>query len=255
LGFAQRLRAGEPLFGLSIMFSAPSIVEMAALAGFDWVLIDCEHGAIDLGQVEAMATAAQAHGIAAIGRPAAADPADVARLLDRGLTGIQVPHVATPAQAHAIVEAAKFAPVGRRSLAVGTRAGRYGMGLDLATFAASANADTVVCVQVEDREGLENVARIAAVDGVDVVFLGPSDLSQALGAPGHAQAPHVQEAMRAAFAVIRAAGKVAGSAGEGEGAGRYRREGATYLYTHVATLFRQGAAAFFTMAKATSAPA
>lgn len=250
MSFRDRLRAGEAVYGLSIMIPSPQIVEMTARMGFDWVLIDCEHGAIGADQVELLAMAAQAHAITPIARPATADPVTVGHLMDRGVAGVQIPHVQTPSQARSVVEAVKFAPEGNRSLAVGTRAGQYGLGLGAAEFVQKANEDTVVIVQIEDEQGLAHLPEIAAVDGVDVVFIGPSDLSQALGYPGQHTAPIVQKAMHDAFAAIGRSGKASGCAGNGERTKWYQEQGATYLYTHLNTLLGQAAEAYFQAAKA-----
>ncbi len=135
-----------------------------------------------------------------------------------------------------MVAAAKYAPLGSRGLAVGTRAASYGLRRSLVRHVAEANRDTLVCVQLEDGDALRNLEAIAAVDGVDVVFVGPSDLSQALGYPGDITHPAVQDAMRTAFTRIRAAGKVAGTAGTLDMLQTAVALGVGYVYTHVSTL-------------------
>lgn len=234
--------------GLSVMIPSAQIVEMAGKLGFDWVLIDCEHGSISLETVELMTMAAEASGITPIVRPPRNDPEVILQYMDRGALGIQAPHVGTAAEAQEIVAAVKYHPLGARSLAVGTRSANYGFNLNLNEYAEEANRETLVCVQIEDKEALTNTVPIAGVPGVDVVFLGPSDLSQSLGYPGAAHHPVVQEAMEKAFAAILQTGKAAGTAGDFENAAVRLGQGVTYYYTHLTTLLARGSSEFFALA-------
>jgi len=240
----EKLYAGQPAYGVSVMIPSPQVVEMVAHLGFDWVLIDCEHGAIGLEAVEGMVMAAEAGGIVPMVRPPTNAAEAIAQVMDRGALGVQVPHVRSAADARRAVEAVKFPPLGTRSLAVGTRAGRYGYGLSQKEYVSQANRETLVCLQLEDVEALQNAEEILAVEGVDVFFVGPSDLSQALGYPGELDAPPVREAIEALLAKIRARGRIAGSAGGAAAIRRYRELGALYLYTHLTRLLQEGAAAF-----------
>ena len=145
-----RFAAGEPAFGLSVMIPSAQIVEMAAGAGFDWVLIDCEHGSVGVETMEQMVMAADAAGITPIFRPRSNSAADILMAMDRGAMGVQVPHISTAAAARAAVQAVKFHPQGARSLAAGTRASGYGFRGSIGEFTASANRETLVCIQIED---------------------------------------------------------------------------------------------------------
>ena len=240
----EKLLAGEPALGVSLMFSSPQIVEIVGGLGFDWVLLDCEHGSLTTESVEVMAMAAAAAGITAVARPAVNGPEEILRLLDRGVMGVQIPHVNTAVEARRAVEAVKFHPAGGRGLAVGTRSARYGLGVSLGAYTEEANRETLVCVQLEEAEALRNLDEILKVEGVDVFFVGPSDLSQSLGFPGRPDAPEVREAMDRTFAAITAAGKTGGSAGNAEAWRRYRAQGVGYLYTHLTTLLGVGAREF-----------
>ena len=144
----DKIARGETALGASIMFPSPQIVEMFAYAGFDWVLIDCEHGSIGLADVEVMAMAADASGITAIARPRSNAAADIQSLMDRGVKGVQVPHVNCRADAERAVAAVKFGPGAARGLAAGTRPDRWGLGAKMPDFAAQANAQSLVCVQI-----------------------------------------------------------------------------------------------------------
>ena len=244
----ENLLQGKPVLGVSIMIPSVQLVEMVGKLGFDWVLIDCEHGAISLETVELMAMAAEAGNITAIVRPPKNDPETILQLMDRGVMGVQVPHVGNAAEAEAVVAAVKYHPLGARSLAVGTRSANYGFNLRLADYTQEANRETLICVQIEDREALAHIDSIARVEGIDVVFIGPSDLSQSLGHPGDASHPVVSEAMQSAFAAVLRTGKAAGTTGNFETAALRLGQGVTYCYTHLPTLLARAGSDFFRLA-------
>lgn len=240
----EKLRAGQLAFGVSVMIPSPQVVEMVGRLGFDFAMIDCEHGTISLESVELMIMAAEASGITPIVRPQSKDPDAILRIMDRGAMGVQVPHVNTAADARRVVEAVKYHPLGKRGLAAGTRPASYGFGISMSEYVEQANRQTLVCVQLEEVEALDNIDEILRVEGVDVFFIGPSDLSQSMGFPGQANAPEVQAAIDEALAAITAAGKVPGSAGSNQALSSYLSKGCLYLYTHVPRLLAAGAAEF-----------
>ena len=246
--------SGRAAIGLSVMIPSPQIVEMAGRLGFDWVLIDCEHGTINRETVELMAMAAEAGGTTPIARPATNSPDAILQVLEAGALGVQVPHVSTAAQAHAAVAAVKYHPLGSRGLAAGTRPAGYGFGGSAAEYVEAANRETLVCVQIEDTEGLANLREILAVPGVDVFFVGPSDLAQALGHPGRTDAPEVRAAIDGAFRTILAAGKVPGSTGAPDAVAGLIRQGIRYTYTHLTRLLAQAGREFLTRAREAGPP-
>lgn len=237
----EKIARGEAVLGASIMFPSPQLVEMLAYAGFDWVLIDCEHGSIGLADVEVMAMAADASGIAAIARPRSNDAADIQSVMDRGVKGVQIPHINSRADAERAVAAVKFGPGAARGLAAGTRPDRWGLGTKLPDFAAAANAASLVCVQIEHQDAVRNIDDILKVDGIDVFFIGPSDLSQSMGFPGNPKAPPVAEAIDATLARICAAGKVPGMPATVEALPEVIAKGCCYIYNHVPRILGAGA--------------
>ncbi len=239
-----KIQAGQPALGVSVMFPSPQIVEMIGALGFDWVLIDCEHGTIDVESVELLVMAAEASGITPIVRPPSRDPVDILRVLDRGAMGVQVPHVNTAEDAKAVIEAVKYHPLGKRGLAASTRAGNYGIGLTAAEYVAQVNRETLICVQLEEGEALRNLNELLKVEGIDVFFVGPSDLAQSMGFPGRTDTPLVQQMVCATIDAIVAAGKVAGSTGSNADIDNYLKHGCRYVYTHVPRLLAAGTAAF-----------
>jgi 2-keto-3-deoxy-L-rhamnonate aldolase RhmA len=241
----DKIARGEPALGCSVMFPSPQIVEMLGWAGFDWVLIDCEHGSIGANDVELMAMACDAAGITPIARPKTNSASDIQTIMDRGVMGVQVPHVNTGDDARRAVAAVKFGPGSARGLAAGTRPDAWGMGARMADFAQAANAQSLVCVQLEHEAALANIDAILAVKGIDVFFIGPSDLSQSMGHPGNPKAPPVAKAINAALARILAAGRTPGMPATPDTLGEVVGSGCRYIYTHLPRLLSTGAAAFF----------
>ena len=240
----HKLLAGEPAFGVSVMFPSPHIVDIVGRLGFDWVLIDCEHGSISLESVELMVMAAESAGVTPIARPPVNSFEAIGQLMDRDVMGVQVPHVNTAEDARRAVESVKYHPLGERGLAAGVRAASYGYGMSMSEYAELSNRETLVCVQIEEVEAVRNVDEIVQVDDVDVFFVGPSDLSQSFGHPGRPDTPVVREAMDRVFATVTAVGKVSGSAGNAGATNRYLDHGVTYLYTHLTSLLASGAETF-----------
>ncbi|MGZ8211198.1 MAG: HpcH/HpaI aldolase family protein [Burkholderiales bacterium] len=240
----EKLHAGEPAFGVSVMIPSPQIVEMIAAAGFDWVLLDCEHGTLTLESVELMAMAAEASGITAIARPSTRSPEHILQVLDRGVMGVQVPHVNTAAEAREVIAAVKYHPIGRRGLAAGTRAAVYDAHGTLADYVKAANDATLIAIQLEDEPAIENIDELLRVDGIDVFFIGPSDLSQAMGHPGNPRAPRVAEAIDTSFRKMRAAGRIPGTPATAENVRDVLDKGVRYVYTHLPRLLASSAKAY-----------
>jgi 4-hydroxy-2-oxoheptanedioate aldolase len=239
-----KLSSGQPALGCSLMFPSPQVVEMLGHAGFDWVLLDCEHGSLSLADVEVMAMAADAVGITAIARPRSHADADIQSVMDRGVAGVQVPHINTAEDARRAVAAVKFGPGAGRGLAAGTRPDRWGLGAKMADFTAAANAQSLVCVQLEHVAAIRNADAILGVEGVDVFFVGPSDLSQSMGHPGTPTAPPVAQAIEQTMRKIVGAGKTPGMPAATENVAEVIGLGARYVYTHLPRLIGAGATAF-----------
>lgn len=199
---AARLRAGETLRGLLTKMPAPAVVELGGHAGFDLVVVDTEHGAAGPEALEHHIRAADSAGVEAVVRVGTPEPIETLRALDAGASGVIAPHVNDAARARSVVRAAHYPPAGERGLAVSTRAGRQGL-TPVAEHVRLALESTLVIVQVEHAEALENVEEIAVEERVDAVFLGPNDLSLSLGHPGDTKHPKVAAAIdRVAEAVV-----------------------------------------------------
>jgi 4-hydroxy-2-oxoheptanedioate aldolase len=239
-----KFAAGEPAFGCSVMIPSPHVVEMVGHAGFDWVLIDMEHGTIGLEAAELMIMAAETSGITPIVRPPGNASADITAAMDRGAAGVQVPHVNTVEDARRAVAAVKFGPGEQRGLAAGTRPDRYGMAEAMPDFVARSNAESLLCIQLEHGSAIDNVDALLDVHDVDVFFIGPSDLSQSMGYPGNPGAHPVTKAIDETLAKIVAAGKTPGMPAAGNNVAEVRSKGVRYLYTHLPKLLKAGSAEF-----------
>ena len=244
-----KLAAGEPVFGASVMIPSPQIVEMLGAFGFDWVLLDCEHGTLTLESVELMAMAAEASGITAIARPTTKSAEHILQVLDRGVMGVQVPHVNTAADAREVVQAVKYHPLGRRGLAAGTRAAVYDAHGSMADYVRAANEATLIAIQLEEREAIENLDALLEVSDIDVFFVGPSDLSQSMGYPGNARAPAVAQAIERSFEKIVAAGRIPGTPAAAENVREVLGKGVRYIYNHVPRLLAASAKAYLETAR------
>lgn len=240
----SKLLAGEPALGCSIMVPSPQMVEMVGHAGFDWVLIDLEHGTIDLETAELMIMAAEASGVTPIARPRSNRKQDISSVMDRGAMGVQVPHVNSADDARRAVEAVKFGPGDLRGLAAGTRPDSYGLSGSMEDFVRRSNEQTLVCVQLEHASAIDNVEEILAVDGVDVFFIGPSDLSQSMGHPGDPGAQPVADAIARMLQKINTAGKISGMPASADKLDAVLDSGVKYVYTHLPKLVGAGASAF-----------
>src|SRR5262245_22710399 len=157
----QKLRDGKPAFGVMLTFPSPPIVEMLGYMGFDWVLLDNEHGSVTVDTAEDVIRAGELTGIAPIVRPVANRPEVMAPFLDRGAWGLQVPHVNTRQEAEAAVAACKYYPAGERGSFSRGRPAEYGMGGgSTQEYFAKANENTLVCLMLEETVAISNIAEI-----------------------------------------------------------------------------------------------
>jgi 4-hydroxy-2-oxoheptanedioate aldolase len=205
--FKRALRAGTPQIGLWLSLTSPVATEIVAGAGFDWLLIDMEHAANDLPQVVQHLRAARGGTAEPVVRPPWNEPVMVKRLLDQGVTTLLFPFVQSAEEARRAVQATRYPPDGIRGMAATTRANNYGRVPD---YFARAASEICVLVQAETRRTLAAIDEIAAVDGVDGIFIGPGDLSADFGRHGKWAEPDIWKSIVDAGARIKAAGKAAG---------------------------------------------
>jgi 4-hydroxy-2-oxoheptanedioate aldolase len=205
--FKQALREGRTQIGLWASLCSNVAAEMIAGSGFDWILIDTEHAPNELPMVFSQLQALVGGTAAPVVRPAWNDMVLMKRLLDIGVQNFLVPYVQTPEEARAAVAATRYPPQGIRGVAVTHRANQYGRAKD---YFKRANDEICVNVQIETQVALQNLEAIAAIEGVDGLFIGPSDLAAAMGHLGNNGHPEVRAAIEDAFARIRKADKAPG---------------------------------------------
>jgi 4-hydroxy-2-oxoheptanedioate aldolase len=242
--FRSRLEQGTTLYGPFSHLKDPAVVEILAQEGFDFVAIDMEHGSSDLSTVENLVRAANGAGLATTVRVPENNESAIVHALDTGTQSIMVPHVSSAAEAAAVVRAARFAPLGERGVDAAARSASYGAA-PMAEYFRRANEETLLIGQIEGREGLKNAAEICGTPGLDCVFMGPWDLSQALGVTGETQHPRVVETIRGLVDLVRRNGKIAGIfTGTGAEAAFWRQSGVGYIAISMdMSLLRRGARA------------
>ncbi len=204
--FKAAMRAGQSQIGIWNTIPGPVVTEILAGTGFDVVVIDTEHSLTDIPDAYGMLQALAAYPVANAVRPASNDAVLIKRLLDIGAQTLIIPYVQNADEARAAVRAMRYAPRGIRGIGGTTRAAGYG---SVANYAAIAEDELCLIVQVETTEALDQIEAIAAVDGVDMIFIGPGDLSASMGYPGQPGHPAVKAAVEAAIPRIIAAGKPA----------------------------------------------
>jgi 2-dehydro-3-deoxyglucarate aldolase len=225
--FRQDLIAGKRLIGCWASLASPVTTEVLGVAGFDWILLDSEHAPNDVLTLVPQLMALKDSVSAPVVRPPWNDTVIIKRLLDAGFHNFLVPFVETVEEARRAVAATRYPPEGVRGVSVSQRSNRYGSVPD---YFKLVNDNIAVTVQIESRAGVAAAAGIAAVDGVDGLFVGPSDLAAAYGYLGNPAHPEVQAAMAQVFAAAKAAGKPVGILAPVEAdARRYLQMGATFV--------------------------
>jgi 4-hydroxy-2-oxoheptanedioate aldolase len=207
-GFKAALRDRRPMIGLWLAMADAYAAELAGYAGFDWLVVDGEHGPNDLRSIMAQLQALQASPSEVVVRLPVGETWMIKQALDIGARSLLIPMVDSAEQAEALVRAVRYPPDGIRGMgAVIARASRFGT---VADYASTASDNICLVVQAETRAAMADIERIAAVDGIDGVFIGPADLAADMGHPGNFGVPEVQAAIEKGIASILKAGKPAG---------------------------------------------
>lgn len=201
------------------------MIDFLGQFGFDGVWLEAEHGPVSWEQIGDMSRACDLWGMSSITRVNRNDPGLIMRALDRGTSGIAVPHINTREAAEQAMKAAKFAPIGYRGMFGGRRS------FGVADYFQQANDETIVIVLIEEIAAVRNLAEILTVEHIDVFFVAPADLAQTMGHIGNHTHPEVQAVIEKALTQIREAGKVAGTLVTDETVERYLAIGVQFLYT------------------------
>lgn len=225
--FKRDLLAGKKLIGCWSSLSSAITTEVLGVAGFDWILLDGEHSPNDMSTYIPQLMALKDSPSAPVVRPASNNPVEMKRMLDAGFYNFLVPFVESVDEAAMAVAATRYPPQGMRGVSVSQRSNRYGT---VADYFKGANDQMCVMVQIESVAGVAAARAIAELDGVDCLFVGPSDLAAGLGHLGNANHPDVQAAIAAVFADAKAAGKPSGILAPVEAdARKYMAMGATFV--------------------------
>jgi len=236
-----KMAEGKVVFGAIISRHAPDLVELFGAIGYDFVMIDCEHGPMSLDEVEHMVRAAEVFGITPITRIPNHEDSTILRFLDRGVQGIIVPHINTREAAEAVAGAARYHPDGHRGVA-GGRPHDYGVGVSREQSTRWINDQLLVIPMIEETEAVDNLDAILTVSGVDVLHVASGDLGQSMGNPGAAA---VRQLMRQVVPRIRAGGKLVGVGGnnpsDAAGIAEFIKLGANLVTISSLGLLRLGA--------------
>ena len=225
--FKRDLLAGKPLIGCWCSLASHITTEILGVAGFDWILLDGEHSPNDVITFVPQLMALKDSFSAPVVRPASNNSVEIKRLLDAGFYNFLIPYVESADAARQAVAATRYPPQGMRGVSVSQRSNRYGTVPD---YFKGINEQVCVIVQIESQAGIDATKAIAALDGVDCIFVGPSDLAAALGHLGNANHPEVQAAIASVFADAKACGKPTGILAPVEAdARRYMAMGATFV--------------------------
>jgi len=233
-GFRTRVRSGEKFLGTMLTLASPAVAEILADAGFDWLFIDCEHGAMNEADVQAILQAV-GHRMACIVRVPSGSEPEIKRILDVGAQGIIVPQVNTAAQAADVVKFSRYAPLGSRGVGLGRA---QGYGSRFADYVATANDEIIVIVQAEHRLAVENIHSIVQVPGIDCILLGPYDLSASYHKMGQINDPEVTAAIDRVLSHCRNAGLPVGYFGvTAEAVREHSAKGCSMLVSGVDVVF------------------
>jgi 4-hydroxy-2-oxoheptanedioate aldolase len=240
----RKIAAGETVIGVIVGEYAPVALEVVGQLKFDFVMIDCEHGPMTLGEVENLVRAAESFGITPIARVPNHLPSTILQFLDRGVQGVIVPHVNSAAEAEAVVKAARYWPEGERSIGT-TRAHDYAIGVTREQSTRFLNEQVMVLPMVEHIDAVRQLDDILKVPGIDVVHFAQNDLSQSMGFPDPAD---VRQTMLGAIARARAAGVAAGVGGnnpsDAAGVAALIKAGGNFVTLSLLGLLQVGAATF-----------
>jgi 4-hydroxy-2-oxoheptanedioate aldolase len=235
-----KLEAGESVFGCFVRYADPSLVEYVAMLGWDFLVFDGEHGTLQPKDAENLCRAAELRGVTPLARVTTNQAHTILRFLDTGIHGVQIPWVNTTDQIEQAVQSVKYVPRGIRGLA-GTRASEWGLGEPLDAYVARANRETLVVIHIETKEAVDAIEEFVAIDGVDVLYLGPTDLSQSLGHPGQNDHPDVVAAMeRVAEVVVPSTKHLGIYAGTPQMTRQWLDRGARYFATGLELFLRDG---------------
>ncbi len=247
----EKIKNGEAILGVISNTSDPMIAEFCGFGGLDYYMIDCEHGAININQVQDIVRACEVSGITPMARIRSTDPKLILQFLDTGIMGVMMPGVSEVSEIEALVSAMKYPPIGNRGLGP-VRAWDFGLGkMPQAEYVTFANEQTLVLPQIEDIKAVKNIEALCKVPGLDGFIIGPRDLAMSMGyydGPAHDE---VKKAIDRVFEVVLAHNLIVGTtAATGEQAKALIDKGAKIIMNYVGGMLGASAKAFISGANA-----
>lgn len=246
----ELLKSGETVYGCFVRYPNASLIEVLGYQPWNFLVFDAEHGTIQPQDCENMVRAAELQDVTPIVRVTTNQPHIILRLMDTGAQGLHVPWVNSAAEAEAVVRSVKYHPRGIRGLAA-VRAADYGLKGSFADYVQTANQESLVVIHIETIEAVEQLPEIVKIEGLDVIFIGPTDLSHSLGVPGQPQHPSVQAAIDRIAETVTKSGIALGiMVGNAEAAQRWRECGARYIAIGFESLLAPAARGYLEKARA-----
>lgn len=206
----EKLESGKAVLGTWSVIPSTVTTDIIASVGLDFIIIDAEHGPIGFETAQNMAVACESRGVSPVMRVGTISEADILKALDIGVHCIQIPNVNTKSDVEKIVELSKYPPLGKRGFSPFTRAGGYSME-NATILTETANRNTLIAINIEGKEAIEDIDNIVKIDGLDIIFIGLFDLSKALGIPGQVDDVRVLQYLQELSKKINEAGKYAGT--------------------------------------------
>ncbi len=237
----NKIKRGETVVGPFCIVPSATLIDTLGYSGMDFCILDTEHGPLDMQSITDLVMVANGTGIDPIVRVGENNERLILRALDVGASGVQVPQINVKQDAQDVIDAAKYDPLGHRGLSIFTRAGDYFVNKG-ENHTDKQNEDTMVIVHIEGKRGLDNLDEIMEVEGIDVLFLGPYDISQSLGIPGQVTDKIVANAMKEAVDKAKSAGRAVGSYAKDVEMGKWLKDlGIQYISINTdATIYMQG---------------
>ncbi|MBZ0321409.1 MAG: hypothetical protein K8L91_33665 [Anaerolineae bacterium] len=243
------LKDGQTVLGCFIRYPSASLVEVLTYQAWDFIVFDAEHGTIQPEDCENMVRAAELQGVTPIVRVTTNQAPVILRYMDSGAQGLHVPWVNSASEAEAVVQSVKYYPRGVRGLA-GVRAADYALRGSFGDYVHFANQESLVVIHIETAEAVEQLPEIVKVDGLDVIFIGPTDLSHSYGVPGEPQHPTVQAAIDRIVEVVGKSGLALGiMVGNAQAAQQWRERGARYITIGFESVLMPAAKAYLEKAR------
>lgn len=224
-----KLQNGETVFGCFVRYPSATLVEVLGYQPWDFIVFDGEHGTLQPADCENMVRAADLQGVTPIVRVTTNQPHIILRFMDTGPQGLHVPWVNSAEEAEAVVRSVKYGPRGIRGLA-SSRSADYGQRMSYAEYTQQSNAETLVVIHIETAQAVEQLPEIVRIDGVDVIFIGPTDLSHSLGVPGQANHPIVLSTLDRIVETVARSDKALGiMISNAQAAQQWKARGARYI--------------------------